>query len=95
MERIATIRRRLIELLEQEAWTSLDLSRELSIQEREVFSHLEHVKKTLGGQKLVVRPYRCLSCDYVFRKRDRLDRPGRCPKCRQSHIGLAEFSLSR
>lgn len=93
MERTATIRQQLIELLQHGEWTSLDLSAELSIQEREVFSHLEHVKKSTGGEKIMVRPYQCLSCSYIFKKRDRLDRPGRCPKCKESHIRMAEFSL--
>jgi transcriptional regulator len=89
-----TIRQRLKEILQQGEWTSLDLSKELSIEEKEVFAHLRHVGKSLGAQKLVIRPYQCLNCSYLFKKRERYDRPGRCPKCRATHIRLATFSLS-
>lgn len=83
-------------LLQEDAWTSLELSQELHIPEREVFSHLAHVKKSLKGksQSMQVEPYHCLKCDYSFTKRERLDRPGRCPKCRHSHISLALFSIT-
>jgi len=90
---VATIRQQLLELLEQGEWNSIEISKELSIEEREVFSHLEHVKKSLKSRKLHIDPYQCLSCNYLFKKRNRLDRPGRCPKCRESHIRMALFSL--
>ncbi len=88
-----TVRQRLKELLCFREWNSLELSQELSIQEREVFAHLEHVKKSLRQGKLVVDPYACLDCDYIFRKRVRFDRPGRCPSCKGSHIRMASFSI--
>lgn len=90
-----TVRQRLQELLRQGQWNSLDLSRELSVQEREIFDHLQHVKKSLRGEQLVVTPYSCQTCEYLFKSRDRLDRPGRCPKCWGTHIRMAEFSISR
>lgn len=71
----------------------MELSAELSVEEAEVYSHLEHVRRSLSGEKLKVIPYRCLSCGYVFKKRDRLDRPGRCPRCKESHIGVAGFAI--
>lgn len=88
-----TIRQKMKGLLEQDKWNSLELSSELSIEERVVFHHLEHVKRSLKGKRLVVDPYVCQGCGYVFRKRNRLDRPGRCPKCRGSHIMMATFSI--
>ena len=91
---MATIRQQLVALLEQGEWSSIDLSKELSIEERDVFTHLEHVKKSLKDHKLIIDPYQCLSCNYLFKKRNRLDRPGRCPKCKGSHIRMALFSLN-
>ncbi len=88
-----TKRQLLVDLLEQGEWNSIELSKELSIQEREVFTHLEHVRKSLRGRRLIVDPYQCLTCEYLFKKRDRLDRPGRCPQCKGSYIRMALFSL--
>jgi len=94
---MTTKRQQIIELLKQGRWTSLELSAQLHISERDVFDHLEHVKKTLSNSHLagsiIASPYACLSCGYVFKKRSKFDRPGRCPQCRQSHIRMAEFSL--
>jgi predicted Zn-ribbon and HTH transcriptional regulator len=88
-----TIRQQLKELLSEGEWNSIELSQELSIQEREIFDHLEHVKRSLGNTKLIISPYCCLDCDYLFRNRSRLDRPGRCPKCKGSHIRMASYSI--
>lgn len=90
---MATIRQQLRALLSQGTWTSLELSAELHVSEKDIFDHLEHLQKSLGTT-LIATPYACQSCNYVFRKRRRLDRPGRCPRCRQSHIRMARFSLT-
>ena len=90
---MGTIRQQLMELLREGEWTALELSRELSVQESEIHSHLNHVRKSLGQEKLKVSPYHCLSCAYIFKKRQRLDRPGRCPHCKGSHIAVAAFSI--
>lgn len=82
-----------MELLREGEWTALELSAELSVPEAEVYSHLEHVRRSLSGERLKVTPYHCLSCTYIFKKRDRLDRPGRCPRCKESHIGVALFTI--
>ncbi|MDJ0621941.1 MAG: transcriptional regulator [Desulfocapsaceae bacterium] len=90
---MATIRQQIQELLREGEWTALELSQELSVQEREIYDHLQHVRKSLRGEKLQVSPYHCRSCGYIFRKRERLDRPSRCPQCRESHIGVASFTI--
>lgn len=90
---VGTLRQRLVELLKEGEWTALELSAELSVPEKEIYIHLEHVKKSISPGKLSISPYHCRSCDYVFRKRNRLDRPGRCPKCKGSHIAVALFSI--
>jgi len=92
---MGTIRQRLKELLRDGEWTALELSQELSVQEREIYSHLGHVCKSLNHEKLKVSPYRCLSCSYIFKKRERLDRPGKCPPCKGSHIAVATFAIGR
>lgn len=91
---MGTIRQQLRELLRDGEWTALELSQELSIREREVYAHLDHVRRSLSGERMKVSPYHCLSCNYIFKKRERLDRPGRCPQCKGSHIGVASFSIT-
>jgi predicted Zn-ribbon and HTH transcriptional regulator len=91
-----TVRQQMMELLAQQELNALELSQALHVMEKEVYGHLEHIRRSLSRQKdkkLVVTPYRCLGCGYVFHDRTRLDRPGRCPRCREGHIRLAGFRI--
>ena len=90
-----TIRQQIIELLDSEELTLRDLSQSLSIPEKEVVGHLEHIARSVRnlGKKLVEIPCRCLSCGFVFEKRNRFTKPGRCPSCKQSHIQTASYRL--
>jgi hypothetical protein len=92
---MSTVRQQMIELLSEEELNPLEISQALGIMEREVYDHLHHIERSLSrqGRKLTVTPYRCLHCGYVFRDRKRWDRPGRCPRCRQSHISMALFRI--
>ena len=90
-----TIRQQIIDLLTSEELTQRDLSQAVSIPEKEVVDHLSHIERTIRnkGEKLVVTPCRCLSCGFVFDKRTRFSRPGRCPSCRNSHIQTARYHI--
>jgi predicted Zn-ribbon and HTH transcriptional regulator len=78
----------MIDLLLEGEMTDRDLSQALGIPEKDVYGHLDHIARSLGprGGKLRILPARCMSCGYVFKERTRWSRPGRCPKCRDSHI---------
>jgi len=75
--------------------SALEISGAVRIPEREVYAHLEHVRKTLRatGRRLAVIPAECGGCGFVFHKRERLTKPGKCPVCRGSHISEPLFSL--
>lgn len=90
-----TIRQQMLAHLEKEALTVRDLSQRLQIKEKEVFDHLAHIRSTLKArqQKLEVVPYRCLGCDFVFKKRMRLGKPSRCPLCKSGPIEPAKYRI--
>jgi predicted Zn-ribbon and HTH transcriptional regulator len=90
-----TIRQQLIAALEEKNLTAREISKELKIREKEVFEHLVHIRQTLKNrkQKLIVTPFQCMVCDFIFKDRKRLTRPGRCPKCKQGHIEAASYSI--
>jgi len=92
-----TIRRELMELLTEEPQSARDLSQRAHLPEREVYDHLEHIRKTLkeGGGELVVTPAECGACGFVFRKRTRLTRPGKCPLCRHESVREPLFAIAR
>jgi len=90
-----TVRQQIIDLLSSDELTLRDLSQAVSIPEKEVVDHLGHIKRSVRtqGKKLVEIPYQCLSCGFVFDKRDRFSKPGRCPSCRNSHIQTARYHI--
>lgn len=53
-----------------------------------LYEELEHVAASLKrrGYKLRIVPARCKACGYEFRDREKLKRPGRCPRCRSERI---------
>lgn len=90
-----TVRHAIMALLAGEAVSALDISREVRIPEREVYGHLEHIQRTLRatGLRLQVVAAVCGECGFVFLKRARLTKPGKCPVCRSEHISAPLFFI--
>lgn len=83
-----TIRQQMIELLSDKEMSARELSQTIRIREKEVYEHLPHIARSLAAQKrkLVVLPFQCLACGYVFEERRRFTRPGRCPRCKKARL---------
>ena len=94
-ERQATVRAALYQALRAGPLTARELSARVGVPEKQVAGHLEHLGRSLkaGGERLRVEPPRCLACGFLFRKRDRLSRPSRCPVCRGERLEAPRFSL--
>jgi len=90
-----TIRHEIVSALERGPRSAGEISREVRISEREVYDHLEHIRKTASraANHLVITPAECRKCGFVFSKRERLRKPGRCPLCRGESIKEALFSI--
>lgn len=94
-ERYETIRQKIISLLKENTLSSKEISADASASEKEVYAHLEHIQKTINKKehKLIVTPAECIKCDFVFRKRERLKKPGKCPACHSEKIQEPLFSI--
>ena len=94
-QRQETIRQRIVELLRGSPLTSREISAEVGVREKEVARHLEHIRQSLHGgkERLEVEAAACRKCGFAFVKRERLDRPGRCPVCRGESISEPRFSI--
>jgi transcriptional regulator len=92
---MGTIRQQIIGLLIQEAMSALNISSAVGVAEKDVYRHLAHIEKTVAaqGRKLTRSPISCRSCGFTFRRRRRLTRPGRCPRCRSSRIDHPLFRI--
>ena len=91
-----TIRQQMIVLLTEREMSARELSQAMGILEKEVYEHLPHIARSVAvqNQKLIIRPVRCLACGYVFRDRKRFTRPGRCPRCKKSHLSEPRYQIS-
>jgi predicted Zn-ribbon and HTH transcriptional regulator len=90
-----TPRRQIINLLQKEAMTALELSQAVHVSEKEIYRHLIHIERTVAGQgrKLSFSPCTCQACGFTFKERRRLTRPGRCPRCRESRVDHPVFTI--
>ena len=90
-ERFETIRQEILRLLEAGPMGVGDLSREISKPEKELYDHLEHL---LGHSSLEIIPAECRKCGYVFDGRVKVKKPGKCPRCKGTHIAPPVFKVS-
>ncbi|HXX58319.1 MAG TPA: hypothetical protein VEI96_10000 [Thermodesulfovibrionales bacterium] len=95
LARNETIRKEIMCFLEGRTVSAREISAEVKIPEKEVYEHLEHIQKTShkAAHHLIVVPAECRKCGFVFKKRERLKKPGRCPVCRGESIQEPYFSL--
>ncbi len=90
-----TVRREIAALLRTGSFSAREVSAAVGIREKDVALHLEHLRRSLSreSRELVVTPAECLDCGFVFKKRERLRTPGRCPVCRSEAIAEPRFTL--
>ncbi len=95
VERFETIRRYITALLEEGTYSAKELSNIIRIPEKDICDHLEHLQRTFGksGKSLEVISAGCRHCGFVFKKRTRLTKPGKCPSCRSIHIQPPLFHI--
>jgi predicted Zn-ribbon and HTH transcriptional regulator len=90
-----TVRQMMIEILRNGPVSAKDISALVGVSEKDIFPHLEHIRKSLhhGPHRLLMEPARCNSCGFVFHKRERFSKPGRCPACSRSFIDEPCFMI--
>jgi len=97
LERYDTIRKYIISLLEEYCVSAKDISTYLRISENDVCDHLEHIRRTMNkaNRRLNVMPAQCEKCGFIFTKRGRLTKPGKCPVCHSTLIRPPVFSTRK
>ena len=90
-----TIRQKIISLLRKAEMSAREISGEIGIAEKEVTEHLAHIARSVSsqGKKIIITPATCRVCGYEFENRKRFTRPGRCPKCKKSHLQSPRFRI--
>jgi len=94
-----TTRQRIAAVLREESVTAKDISRAAHVMEKEVAEHLAHIARSVaaagGSERFVVEPSRCINCGFVFRKRERLKTPSRCPVCASEEITETRYKITQ
>jgi len=90
-ERHLTIRQAIVGLLAEGDLEVGELSRAIGKSEKELYDHLEHL---LRAKALAIVPAECLHCGYRFEKRDKVKKPGKCPRCKGTHLRPPLFRAS-
>ena len=90
-----TVRREIISLIEGRSLSAKEISGMVSIPEKAVGGHLSHIQRTLNktGRRLIITPAECKQCGFIFKKREKLSKPGKCPICRAEMIKEPLFSI--
>lgn len=92
-----TVRQKIAEALNGAFLTAREISQAVGIREKEVLDHLPHVARSASSgpdrARFVIQPSSCLSCGFVFRKRERLNTPSRCPVCASEEITGTRYGI--
>lgn len=94
-DRKETVRQGIISALKGNMLSAKELSGELRVSEKEIYEHLDHIQMSVhkSGGILVVTPAECRKCGFIFKKREKLKKPGRCPICRNESIEEPLFEI--
>jgi len=94
-EEFSTIRQSIITLLEHHTLSAQEISVAVRIPEKEVISHLEHIRTAThkNDRHLLITPAVCKKCGFIFKKRERLTRPGKCPLCHNEQIAVPLYGI--
>jgi len=95
VEEKETVRRQIRALITEGPHSALEISVAVRRPQKEIANHLEHLRKSLHaeGRRLKQVPAECRGCGFVFRKRERLKSPGRCPVCKGESISDPSFRV--
>ena len=91
-----TVRQMILSVLvAQGPLSAKEISGLIRISEKEVYAHLAHIQKSLqqGKERLIITPACCRDCGFRFVKRERLVKPGHCPRCKGTYIEEPLFKV--
>lgn len=90
-QREQTIRQDILACLGRDRLSAAELSRLVHKPEKDIYHHLEELKK---AGKVRLLPPICAECDFRFEERKKTKKPGKCPRCKSTRIKPPLFALS-
>lgn len=91
-QREQTIRQEILACLARDRLSASELSVRVHQSEREIYHHLEELRK---AGKVALLPPICAECGFAFEQRRRTKKPGKCPRCKSTRIKPPLFILDQ
>lgn len=90
-----TVRRDILSALEERTLSAKEISGIVRVPEKAVYDHISHIQRTVNktGRRLIITHAECKQCGFLFKKREKLKKPGKCPLCRAETIKEPLFSI--
>lgn len=89
-----TRRKEIADLLRASAMTVRELARLFSADTSDIVTDLEHIARSIKPkERLEVQPSMCRACGFVFKTREKLKKPSKCPRCKHEKITEPVFSI--
>ncbi|NCN64672.1 MAG: transcriptional regulator [Candidatus Altiarchaeum hamiconexum] len=62
--------------------------------EKVIADDIKHIKKSISHRgKLMIKPAECINCGFVFKEREKIKSPSKCPECKSERIMECLFMI--
>jgi predicted Zn-ribbon and HTH transcriptional regulator len=92
-EKPLTLREEIAVALSHASLDLREISQMFRIREKEALDHLQHIARSAHWGRFIMEPAGCNRCGFLFKKRDRLNTPSRCPLCKSESISPPRFGI--
>jgi predicted Zn-ribbon and HTH transcriptional regulator len=92
-EKPLTLREEIAAALRHSSLDLREISQMFRIREKEALDHLQHIARSEQQSRFIMEPAGCNRCGFIFKKRDRLNTPSRCPLCKSESISAPRFGI--
>jgi predicted Zn-ribbon and HTH transcriptional regulator len=93
-----TRREEIIELLLDSEFNSKDLADYFDVGIKVIVNDIDHIQKSLrrkSDKQILVKPAKCVSCDFTFKSGSKIKDPKKCPKCHSERIIPRYFKIEK
>ena len=88
-----TRRQQIIEILQQNKQSAQQLANYFQTTVKDILEDLNHIEKSIKPKKLKTEPAYCKKCSFVFKEREKVSKPSKCPRCRSEWIEAQMFFI--
>ena len=88
-----TRREEIIQMLCKEFFSIQELANHFRTTVNDILEDFEHIKLSIKPKQLVQKPAFCIKCGFVFKDRNKIKKPSKCPRCKSEWITPQRFKI--